>query len=261
VSAELSTRCPRCATVFRVLPAQLAARGGKVRCGRCAQVFDGVGALLEERPAAPGAEPEAEASPQLALFEAARRAPVIAPAMDAANEELPVPDFLEGAPPPPRHRLAWGLAALAALLALATQAAYHYRTELAVLAPEARPLLEAACARLRCSVRLPRRPDLMAIESSDLQAEGRRENVILLNAVIRNRAPFPQELPALELTLTDERDRAVVRRVLSPADYLEAGEPARIARGIAPGAEQVLRVYLDKSLVPAVGYRLYLFFP
>ena len=30
------TRCPNCGTAFRVQPAQLSARGGKVRCGKCA---------------------------------------------------------------------------------------------------------------------------------------------------------------------------------------------------------------------------------
>jgi hypothetical protein len=56
------------------------------------------------------------------------------------------------------------------------------------------------------SQRLPRRPDLLSIESSDLQTDPRRESQIVLNAVIRNRAPFAQELPALELTLTDAGD-------------------------------------------------------
>jgi pheromone shutdown protein TraB len=101
----------------------------------------------------------------------------------------------------------------------------------------------------------------MAIESSDLQAEGRRDNVIVLNAVIRNQAQFAQEFPALELTLTDERDEAVARRVLQPADYLSGVAPARIAQGIGAGADQALRLYLDTSGLRAVGYRMYLFFP
>ena len=34
------TRCPGCATVFRVTPEQLALREGQVRCGHCRAVFD-----------------------------------------------------------------------------------------------------------------------------------------------------------------------------------------------------------------------------
>jgi hypothetical protein len=101
----------------------------------------------------------------------------------------------------------------------------------------------------------------MAIESSDLQADGRRESVIVLNAVLRNQAPFSQEYPSLELTLTDERDDPVARRVLMPADYLSGTSAEQITRGIAPGAEAVLRVYIDTSGLRAIGYRMYLFFP
>ena len=244
---SLVTRCPTCGTAFRVSSTQLSARGGKVRCGKCAAVFDGVAALVEEEgidPAAAAAEP----SPQLALFE-------------AGVPDGPQPEFLQEAPPPPRHRLAWGLGAAAALLVLAAQALLYYRTEIAVLFPETRPHLAAACATLGCELRLPRRPELMSIESSDLQSDNRREGVIVLNAVLRNRAPFAQEYPALELTLTDERDHAVLRRVLAPADYLRGTAAERLAQGVAAGAEAVLRVHLETSGVRAVGYRLYLFFP
>ncbi len=253
----LTTRCPNCGTAFRVQPVQLTARGGKVRCGKCTRVFDGVSGLLEKESAA-AAPSEAEPSPQLALFEAARRPAVSAAA--AANEEVPLAESLDEEPAPPQHRIAWGFAALLALACLAAQAALHFRTEIAVLLPEARPHLAAACAALGCELRLPRRPELMAIESSDLQADARRENVIVLNAVIRNRAPFAQEYPALELTLTDEGDHAVLRRVLAPADYLQGAAAGRLAQGVAPGAEAALRVLFDTSRVRAVGYRLYLFY-
>jgi predicted Zn finger-like uncharacterized protein len=258
---NLATRCPNCATIFRVQPGQLSARGGKVRCGKCHTVFDGVAALVEEDPAT-AANPQPEPSPQLALFEAARKAPrPAAVRAEPAGEEAPAPDFLAEEPPPPRHRLAWSLGSLAALAALAAQAVLYFRTEIAVLVPEARPVLAEACALLGCELRLPRRPELMAIESSDLQADNRRESAIVLNAVIRNRAPFAQEYPSLELTLTDERDQAVLRRVLAPADYLQGAGAGRLAQGVAGGTEAALRVHLDTGGTRAVGYRLYLFYP
>lgn len=43
----LATRCPFCETVFRVQPAQLAARRGLVRCGHCQEAFDASGSLYE----------------------------------------------------------------------------------------------------------------------------------------------------------------------------------------------------------------------
>ena len=254
---NLTTRCPDCGTAFRVLPVQLSARGGKVRCGKCSHVFDGVAALVAE--GQQSAQTESEPSPQLALFEAARRGPP-GGSGEAANEDATGAEFLDEVLPP-RRRVAWALGAVLAFLVLAGQAVHYFRTEISVLIPEARPYLAAACATFKCDLRLPRRPKLMAIESSDLQADGRRENVIVLNAVLRNQAQFAQEYPALELTLTDERDEAVARRVLMPADYLAGHSAEQLARGIGAGTDAALRIYFDTGGLRAIGYRMYLFFP
>ena len=42
MSDEKYTRCPACATVFRVTAEQLTMREGQVRCGQCKAVFDGI---------------------------------------------------------------------------------------------------------------------------------------------------------------------------------------------------------------------------
>ncbi len=253
---SLTTRCPECGTAFRVQPVQLSARGGKVRCGKCSHVFDGVAALVAEGQQEP--QTETEPSPQLALFEAARKGPLAAG--EAANEDTTGAEFLDEAPPP-RRRVVWALASALAFLVLVAQAVHYLRTEIAVLIPETRPYLATACATLKCDLKLPRRPKLMAIESSDLQADGRRENVIVLNAVLRNQAQFAQEYPALELTLTGERDEAVARRVLMPADYLAGHSVEQLARGIGAGTDSPLRIYFDTGGLRAIGYRMYLFFP
>jgi predicted Zn finger-like uncharacterized protein len=260
----LVTRCPACGTAFRAQPAQLSARSGMVRCGKCAAVFDGVANLFEESAAPDRIDP----SPQLGLFEGAPPA-ALGPAREterpapqrAPRDDQPLPEFLEEEPPRPRYGVAWSLCALVALTSLLGQLAYQYRTELATLVPQARPFLAEGCRFLDCDLRLPRRPDLLSIESSDLQADRRREGLIVLNAVIRNRAPFAQELPALELTLTDAADRPLVRRVLRPEDYLPERAAGDRAQGIAPGTEAVLRVHLGTGDARATGYRLYLFYP
>jgi predicted Zn finger-like uncharacterized protein len=259
------TRCPHCGTAFRATQAQLMARGGMVRCGKCAAVFDGVAHLVEESASGEPLEP----SPQLGLFDPGAAAAMAAKAAQrpgprpaaAAQDDDPLPEFLEEEQPRARYTLVWGLAALLALAALLGQLAYHYRTELAVLLPQTRPFLAEGCRLLDCELRLPRRPDLLSIESSDLQADNRREGLIVLNAVIRNRAPFAQEYPSLELTLTDAADKALVRRVLRPADYLAVAVREHLAQGIGPGSEAVLRVHFDTGDVRATGYRLYLFYP
>ena len=236
-----------------------------MRCGKCAAVFDGIANLVQE-PASAAPEP----SPQLGLFDPSRQiadgdeqAPALpVEACDAIPELASEAEFL--APRPRRGRgplLLWGFAAALALGALAAQAGLRYRSELSVLVPAAGPLLEQACKPIGCRVRLPHRPELMSIESSELQADPRRENVIQLNAVIRNRALFPQEFPSLELTLIDDNEAAVVRRVLLPADYLEPRRAPEVARGMDSESETTLRVLFDTSRVRATGYRLYLFYP
>jgi predicted Zn finger-like uncharacterized protein len=253
---SLSTRCPVCATAFRVQRAQLAARSGQVRCGKCSTVFDGIAALVEER-----AEPlTLEPSPQMGLFDPSRRPQgraAATAAIHAGAHDEPLPEFLAQPESRPRATITWALLALLASALLLGQVTYRYRTEIAVLVPDARAPLEAACRVLRCEVPLPRRPELMSIESSDLQADPRRENVIVLNALIRNRAPFAQDYPSLELTLTDESDRPVLRRVLAAPEYLGRGSP----QGLAAGAEAPVRLNLDAGQARATGYRLYLFYP
>lgn len=249
---SLVTRCPVCATAFRVQRMQLAAHGGTVRCGKCAAVFDGVAGLVEE-----GAESlSLEPSPQLGLFDPSRRPPA-----DAAEADAP-PPFMEDVVVAPRRTALWASLAAAAALALGLQALHRYRAEAAAFLPESRPALAAVCGLLGCEVTLPRRPDLLAIDSSELQTDARREDVIVLNAVIRNRAGFPQDYPSLELTLTDEAERPVLRRVLGPRDYLDGGRsPAAVVQGIPEGAEVAIRVFLHAERIRATGYRLYLFFP
>ena len=249
---SLITRCPACGTAFRVQTSQLAAQGGTVRCGKCDGVFNGVAALVDDGDQGLAFEP----SPQPGVFDPGRRE-----SQSVASDVAPtVPDFL--AEPRAPRRWLWGTALLVAALVMALQIAYRFRAEIAAMYPETGAVLHALCQPLACDVPLPRRPELMSIDSSELQADSRREGLIVLNAVIRNRARFPQEYPALELTLTDEGDRPVLRRVLGPRDYLEPPRREDLLRnGIAAGGDTPLRVYLDTSRTPAVGYRLYLFYP
>jgi hypothetical protein len=234
-----------------------------VRCGKCAAVFDGVTHLIEEGASSGPLEP----SPQLGLFDPAAAAAAAAKLerrpvpRAAARDDDPLPEFLEEEAPRTHYSVAWGLAALLAFAALAGQLAHYYRTEIATLLPQTRAFLAEGCRMLDCELRLPRRPDLLSIESSDLQADNRRESLIVLNAVIRNRAPFAQEHPSLELTLTDAADKALVRRVLRPTEYMQGAAREQLAQGIGPGSEAVVRVHFDTRGVRATGYRLYLFYP
>lgn len=246
---SLVTRCPACRTAFRVQPAQLSAQHGTVRCGKCNELFNGVAALVEPREEGIALEPSA----QPGSFDPSRR-----PAPEG-DEHAPAPRFMAERRPP--RKWVWRLLALLAAVALAGQAVYRYRAEVAAMLPSTRAGLHSLCAALGCELPLPRRPELMSIDSSELQADGRREGLIALSAVIRNRAAFAQDYPSLELTLTDEDDRPVLRRILAPRDYLDSRIGQLTAQGIAPASETNVRVLLDTNGTRATGYRLYLFYP
>ena len=186
--------------------------------------------------------------------------PDATPATHSATErdaDAIAEDFIDEEPPPPR-RWPWVLGSIVALGVLGIQGILHFRTEIAVVAPEARPLLESFCDLTGCSLDLPARVEFTTIESSDLQPVPDKKGLLALSATLRNRAPFAQAYPTLELSLTDHADKAMVRRILLPADYLPAG--ADPARGFAPG-ELAITLQIDSGTLGASGYRLYLFYP
>jgi predicted Zn finger-like uncharacterized protein len=236
------TRCPACATAFRVADSQLQARAGQVRCGRCGTLFDALAALSAD-PGRRTARADAEATPAEAGL-----ASIVS---ERARE------FAFGPRRRPRPSRLWGLAGTLLLLVLTAQVAYQFRGEVAVLLPEAKLLAQRICEELGCDLPLPRRVDLLGIESSDLQADLAHPTVMVLTATLRNRASYVQAFPALELTLTNIQNETVARRVLTPEDY--APPDARPESGFAAGGEIQVRVYIEAAALTPTGYRLYLF--
>lgn len=357
------TRCPACATHFRVTPEQLKTRSGRVRCGECREVFNALDSLVEEpvlamappqRPPLPvqdiaaspedagtatvparvaeeigqlpaasaeiGAEateihfpplPATEVSPsagqepalpdeptESAEFPDAEPA-ITAPqpeaptpeepeavATDAANQipvepiaaiEPPAPEqpmtgadleadsepaaWSETFPEPPAapRRWPWIIGSLIALVVIGVQCALAFRVELAVLWPEGKPALVTLCDLAGCEVALPAKVSLVGIEASDLHPDTAQPDRLILTATLKNRAPFAQQFPHLELTLTDTADKAVARKVLAPADYLSAKAP--VSDGMPAGADVAVAVGVEARDMTASGYRLYLFYP
>jgi predicted Zn finger-like uncharacterized protein len=270
---EKYTRCPACATVFRVTAEQLAMRGGQVRCGQCKAVFDGVAqqvslAAATKPDASASAVPVVPGPPTLTE----REAPATGAAREfAAADAISGTEFAEAAPadrfaPPSttsrRARNAFYGTSIAVLtLLVAAQATYHFRDSIVTFWPVTRPPFEQFCAAAGCSIR-PLRDAAMShlsIEASDLQADPAHRGLLILTATLRNRAAWPLAYPHLELTLTDAQDRVVVRRALAPADY--AGGTADLQTGIGANAEVALKVFIDASATSQAGYRLYMFYP
>jgi predicted Zn finger-like uncharacterized protein len=258
---SMVTSCPACTTTFRVTPDQLKQRQGKVRCGKCSGVFDAFKSLatLADEPlaeildststAVPPAQTAAGANPlqgslDIAPFPDSRASAYVAAGAGARRSPA---------------RALWWLAVALLVLLLSGQLAYAFRDRLAAAWPGSRPLLERMCGLADCTVAWPKRPDLLAIEASDLQADPARPNIIILTATLRNRGSIGVARPALELTLTNAQDQTLARRIFLPADYLPG---AADASGAMPAMAEVdVRLELDTAELKPAGYRLFLFYP
>ena len=247
------TTCPGCRTAFRVTQEQLAAREGRVRCGKCATIFDAREVLqtkLAEFAPESGDQPE-DSLPHAKAVAFPEPEPVTPHETDPV---FPVAESERAG-----RRAGWVAGSTLLVLTLMTQIAFHYRGEIALLFPEMRPTLADLCASLACDVPLPRRAELISIESSDLQADPVNPDVMVLTATLRNRALFAQSHPSIELTLTDSQDQPLARRVLAVKDYLERS--TNVEAGFPGNSELPVKMYMEAASLKATGYRLYLFFP
>src|SRR5690242_7735063 len=231
---SMYTRCPNCHTHFRVSREQLQASGGQVRCGRCQSVFDAFATLSAQPPTAARAKPGPDISGAALGGETAlARAPTGHLAQARESDEPPV--AAEGSSIPPGnqvltlpndlfgsrvnsgntgHKWQWTAGSMLLLLALGLQAVIFFGSELASGLPSVRPALTQACEWLGCHVALARIPDQLYIEASDMQVlNPARVNEVLLTATIRNRAALAQELPLLEVTITDPLNQTAARKV------------------------------------------------
>lgn len=265
MSEERYTRCPGCRTIFRVTEAQLALRAGQVRCGHCRTVFNGRDHAISLLPdAATEAEPEydelAQGPPTVTLRSAHALDPP--PPEPAASAPPPVDydDRFSVARKPSQLRVRLGMVSIPILaLALTLQVLLHFRDVLAAQVPATRPVLSRICAVTGCVIRPLRDVAALSLGASDLQADPAHRGLLILSAMLRNHAPYPVGYPYLELTLTDLQDQPVVRRALSPSDYVSGTTDT--SAGIPGNVEVPIKLFIDASATTQAGYRLYLFFP
>ena len=174
----------------------------------------------------------------------------------------------------PLMRLVLVSGALFLLAILLLQIAVFQRSTLAVMQPWTSPGLQALCRVLNCEINPPQQIESIVIDSSSFSKLA--NDAYRLKVVIRNTGAIELAMPALELTLTDSQDQALVRRVLTPAELgasagtLAAGAefsgvltlavqnpPAAASTTAAPSAPTP---QTDRPLRIA-GYRVLAFYP
>lgn len=125
-----------------------------------------------------------------------------------------------------------GIAIVAALaVLLVVQVLLADRAQLAADA-RWRPLVQGACAVLRCDVPAWREPAAFTLLQRDVRPNPAKRGVLHVAASFRNDAQWAQAWPTLVLTLSDADGRAVGFRAFTPAEYLgKAPAQATIASG------------------------------
>jgi predicted Zn finger-like uncharacterized protein len=270
------TQCPECSTRFRISQSQLDMHQGMVRCGRCQCVFNATTQLHDNEP-----------SPQLTLALILDEIQA-APPLQAASIELqtePIESPVEQTAPTPepydfsqfvipnkdelpqdnsgitKRKACWPGIAITFLLfiVLLAQTAHFLRVELVTYFPGIKPTLVSYCELLGCNIPLPQKIDLLSLESSELESDPKQAGAIMLNALLRNRAPYAQAYPNLELTFTNSMDEVLARRIFPPAEYLKPNEDEK--QGISPNHEMSIKLYLNTTDIKPTGYRLFLFYP
>lgn len=239
---SIVTLCPQCKTAFAIQAEHYSAADAWVRCGRCAHVFEVDQHLFEID------TPQSETEP------AAKESLVVSPADIPAAPVVPV------TPPvwQPVNNSNPALAVVVTLLAAAVllgQVLVFQRDKLVAMNRSVSPLFYSVCQILGCQVDWPKEPDKVAIDNTNFKQLGDDQFSFTLS--VKNQAAYFLATPALELTLTNDEEGDVVRKVwlAQEIDLPEALKPMRTQT-----VEMVFSV--QEPLAGKIsGFRALLFYP
>jgi predicted Zn finger-like uncharacterized protein len=152
-----------------------------------------------------------------------------------------------------------GMSAGSVLLvaALFGQTIATFRNPLAAYVPSLKPALSGICSALGCKIELPAQIDYVTIEQGELQTL--TESTFSFTTLLRNQSTTAQAWPHIELVLDDASDKAILRRVFAPRDYLPAGTDLTL--GFLPHSEQSVKLYFELAQLKASGYHIAVFYP
>jgi len=167
----------------------------------------------------------------------------------------------------PVVRILLGVICLVLALALMLQWVVRQKDVLAAQAPRLAPLLQLMCRPLGCEVRPLRRIESLVIENSSFSRTG--PDTYRLSFTLKNAGDADLEIPALELTLTDSQDQAVVRRVVMPAEFGATATtltaysklPGTLTLNVAGAGGESDAPPTQAGFLSVAGYRILAFYP
>ena len=275
-------RCPSCAAVYEVEASQIQVAQGWFRCGKCHEVFNATGLDLPSPtvllPNVSGSltlpsavEPSGQANSRLELDDLLLREDVsghsAAPAQEISADLMAFSEALSSfkptnpTPEPAAAQRDKGTAAprvflhtmaLVLGLLLLGQLFFYQRHAMAALWPSSLHVLESLCRPFQCQVEPWRNPKALVMEGASFAQSGDK---FLLTWSLRNASSMTVATTSLELSLLDEFNNPVVRRVL-------LSEETQAPVVLSPG--QIWKgswsVHVDPTLVFS-QYRLTSFYP
>jgi len=144
------------------------------------------------------------------------------------------------------------------VLACVLQYAWWQREYFRIVWPPSEIAYQTFCRLTGCTISPAHDIDLLQISNMSLRQLDDPKH-LALQVSIRNRSSIPQAYPSIELTLTDAQDKASIRKVIAPAQYLNADTSAD--SGISAHAERTLQMRVDTVTIPANNYRVTIFYP
>lgn len=157
------------------------------------------------------------------------------------------------------NRIVMPLGVALLTLVLLLQTIHVWRNTIAAWLPATRPLLSSACAVLHCSISLPANITQLSLESAEMQLVPPSQNIYTLTVLLRNHSRYAQAWPHLELTLDDASEKAAIRRIFTPREYLRPTQ--QVDDGLPGGSEQQIKMTFELTQPLASAYHVYLFFP
>lgn len=248
-----TTACPNCDARFKITNEQLTTHHGMVRCGNCKEAFDVRANFIPDQ-----LDLQLELPILNEPIPATYSKLAVLQPMTLAEQVTFVQDDDSNGFQPGQRIWPWAIASLLLLLLMCAQTAYLFRVDLAANLPGLRPALASYCKILKCTLPLPHHSGLISIESSELEADPEHKNQIVFDALLRNRAPYAQAYPDLELTLNDSLDQPLARRIFTPADYLPPAQSE--TAGLPANSELAIKLRMDTAELKPSGYRLVLLY-
>ena len=155
------------------------------------------------------------------------------------------------------RRIIMAIGSVVLTLTMLGQALTSFHNQAAAHFPQLKPMLVSACAMLGCRIELPAQIDVLTIETGELQTLG--GNAFSFTTLLRNQGALTQTWPHIELVLSDANDKALVRRVFTPSEYLTP--PLDPAKGFGARSEQGVRLSFELDQIKASGYHIAIFYP